>query len=219
MVKKRFRIYLGPSLSVSEAKKIFSEAEFCAPIRRGDLDKIKNPKNFVIGIVDGVFHQSLAVSVIEVRMFLEKGGIVFGASSMGALRAAELRHMGMRGIGQIYEDYVAGKLNSDEDVALALHPETGEALTIPTVQVKYAIGEAKLAKLISEKSARAALAASLKIYYPERALKMLAKSWEDKLNREEIAALINILSDPAHDPKRLDAIALMNLMREFYANA
>lgn len=136
---------------------------------------------------------------------------------MGALRAAELRHMGMRGVGRIYEDYVSGKLNSDEDVALALHPETGAALTVPTVQVKYAIREAKKKKLISDKSARAALAASLRIYYPERALKMLAKSWGDALKTEEREVLISIISNPNCDPKRLDAIELITLMRELYA--
>lgn len=213
--RSHIHVFLGPSLSLTEAKKILPDAEFHPPIRRGDLEKIKKPDRSLVGIVDGVFHQSLAVSIVEIRLFIENGGIIYGASSMGALRAAELKPLGMRGVGRIYEDFVSGKLSSDEDVALALHPDTGEALTIPTVQVKYVVREAKVAGLLSDKVARMALAASRKIFYPERTLRMLTKAWEEKIPKQEREVLLKLISDPAHDPKKTDAIALLDVMRKF----
>lgn len=210
--KKMVRIYLGPSLPVSEAKEIL-EADYQPPIKRGDLDKIKNPKNYIVGIIDGAFHQSLAVSVVEVRQFIEDGGSIFGASSMGALRAVELKPLGMKGVGRIYQDYLSEKLNSDEDVALVFSPETGEALTIPTVQVKYAVEQAKKAGDLTPEAARKALSESKKIYYAERTLAMLLKVIGLKLKPEEVASLKKILTNPEMDPKRQDAIALLKVVK------
>ena len=43
----------------------------------------------------------------------------FGASSMGALRAAELHTFGMRGVGEIFERYRDGVLEDDDEVAVS----------------------------------------------------------------------------------------------------
>lgn len=205
-------VYLGPSLPVADAKKILPDAKYLPPIRRGDLDNIKKPAGVTAVIIDGVFHHNLAVSVVEVRSFLGKGGIVYGASSMGALRAVELKPLGMIGIGRIYEDYLSGKLNSDEDVALSLCPESGRALTVPTVQVKYAVREARASGKISDATARAALAASKKIYYPERTLQMLLKTWAGKIPAKELGILRAILKNPEKDPKRRDAVKALSIV-------
>ena len=45
---------------------------------------------------------------------------VFGASSMGALRASELDTLGMTGIGYCYEQYATGTIDSDDEVAVML---------------------------------------------------------------------------------------------------
>ena len=43
---------------------------------------------------------------------------------MGALRASELDDFGMVGISQVYKDYRMGIIESDDDVAVVIHPET-----------------------------------------------------------------------------------------------
>ena len=53
-------------------------------------------------IVDGEFGQSLSVWHKEILHALHRGIRVVGASSMGALRAAELDRFGMEGVGEIY---------------------------------------------------------------------------------------------------------------------
>jgi hypothetical protein len=48
---------------------------------------------------------------------------VFGAAGIGALRAAELDAVGMRGIGKIFEGYRDGILRDDDEVAVLHGPE------------------------------------------------------------------------------------------------
>ena len=57
---------------------------------------------------------------------MEEGIQVLGASSMGALRAAELHGFGMIGYGTIFEWYRDGLIDGDDEVALWHEPEEGE---------------------------------------------------------------------------------------------
>ena len=54
---------------------------------------------------------------------MQAGIHVYGAASIGALRAAELDAFGMRGIGRIYEDFREGVLEDDDEVAVLHGPE------------------------------------------------------------------------------------------------
>ncbi len=90
-------VFLGPSLPRQEAEKLL-DADYRPPIRRGDMDAL--PPGSIAGIIDGVFDQDLSVSPTEIRAALLRGVRVFGAASMGALRAVEVP--GVRGIGKIY---------------------------------------------------------------------------------------------------------------------
>ena len=78
----------------------------------------------IIGIIDGVFHQSSAVGHKEILNAIKKGIKVYGASSMGALRASELDVLGMTGIGYVYNQYASGEVDSDDDVAVMLDSDT-----------------------------------------------------------------------------------------------
>src|SRR5947208_13323149 len=48
---------------------------------------------------------------------------VYGSASIGALRAAELHHFGMVGVGRIFEAYLDGALTDDDEVAVQHGPE------------------------------------------------------------------------------------------------
>src|SRR4030095_12095643 len=97
-------VFLGPSLESDEALGHLP-AHYLAPIRRGDLPAVIANGARSVGIVDGEFGQSLAVSVMEVCAALRQGVRIWGAASMGALRAAECRSMGMTGGGSIFPKY------------------------------------------------------------------------------------------------------------------
>jgi hypothetical protein len=80
----------------------------------------KQPKR--IAIIDGYFERMAAVWHKEIVFALERGIEVWGAASMGALRAAELRGVGMIGVGSIYTAFVRGELEADDEVAVAHLP-------------------------------------------------------------------------------------------------
>ena len=99
----KIKIYSGLSLDEKTVKRFFPDAETCGPIKRSDLIGDIKRQVHVVGIVDGEFLQSRAVSPTDIMDALRCGLKVYGSSSMGAIRAAELDSYGMIGCGKIYE--------------------------------------------------------------------------------------------------------------------
>lgn len=99
----KIKIYSGLSLSEADVRKRLPDAIYAPPIARGDLARDIALGVHVVGIIDGVFFQNLAIAPTEIMDALRSGMSVYGASSMGALRAAELWRYGMIGCGEIFE--------------------------------------------------------------------------------------------------------------------
>src|SRR3989442_5014496 len=113
-------IFLGPSLSVDDARTVLPHALYLPPERQADvLSAVGIHAPDAIGLIDGEFGQSLSVWHKEILYALDRGIAVYGASSMGALRAAETAAFGTRGVGRIFEMYASGELTDDDEVALA----------------------------------------------------------------------------------------------------
>jgi TfuA protein len=166
-------IYLGPTLSQTTAASIL-EAEYLPPICRGDLARLSDEVRFV-GIVDGEFYQRLAVSPKELLPLLRRGVRVFGASSMGALRAAETYKFGTIGIGKIFAMFRDGVLDGDDEVALLYDPETYQKLSEPLVNLRSALDMATESKIIDEVE-RVRLVLQMKsCYFPDRSHKALQR--------------------------------------------
>ena len=111
-------VFLGPSLSVDEARCALP-ARYLGPARCGDVLRARRLHPRAIAIVDGLFARTAAIWHKEILLALDDGISVFGASSMGALRAAELLPFGMVGVGRIFEAYRDGR--TDDSAALR-HP-------------------------------------------------------------------------------------------------
>ncbi len=105
------RDFLGPSLELETARGILGDAIYLPPLRQADLvSAIDRYRPSAVGIIDGYFLQDLSVWHKEILLALQRGIAVYGASSMGALRAAEMAPYGMRGIGRIYQAFSDGSL-------------------------------------------------------------------------------------------------------------
>ena len=89
---------------ISRQRRRSSTAEYRPPAKRGDILAAVADGADIIGLIDGVFHQDCAVAHREILAAVKKGIKVVGASSMGALRAAEMDTLGMTGVGKIYPD-------------------------------------------------------------------------------------------------------------------
>ncbi len=115
-------IFSGPTLAPGEIAN--RPGWICLPpAKRGDIHRAMQLKPRIIGIVDGFFQGELSIWHKEILWAMSQGVHVFGCSSMGALRAAELHQFGMRGVGRIFESYRNGELEDDDEVALIHGPQ------------------------------------------------------------------------------------------------
>ena len=105
----------------------------------------------VIGVIDGYFEVTPTVWHKEILWAMAQGIHVFGAASIGALRAAELDAFGMKGIGRIYEDFRDGVLEDDDEVAVLHGPaELGyPPLTEAMVNIRATLAAAAREGIIS----------------------------------------------------------------------
>lgn len=119
-------LFAGPSLSgtefvplrTGEDRVLPDYALTCrGPAKCGDITHAVDQGFRSIGLVDGRFEDVAAVWHKEILYALSKGVTVYGAASMGALRAAECHPFGMIGIGSIFERYAFGGLEDDAAVA------------------------------------------------------------------------------------------------------
>ncbi len=82
-------VFAGPSLPDREAAANSGSIDFRAPAALGAVRKAVLAGASVIGLVDGVFENVASVWHKGILYALSEGVQVFGAASMGALRAAE----------------------------------------------------------------------------------------------------------------------------------
>ena len=208
-------VFLGPSLDPNEAAKNL-RANYLPPIRRGDLPAAVANGARSIGIVDGEFGQSLAVSVMEVAAALRQGVRIWGAASMGALRAVECQSLGMIGIGWIFQKYSEGSLQADDEVALLFDPLTYRATTIPLVNVRWAVEIAVETKTIPKAAAGGVIELAGKLRFTERTHETLLQIACGSEFEPAMRTLIELMKADVHgtDRKRLDALLLLKTMQE-----
>lgn len=115
-------VFLGPSLPRREAQEIL-DSDIRGPVQQGDVLRALDAGASAIAIIDGVFRDAPTVRHREILWALSKGVPVYGASSMGALRAAELHTHGMIGVGLVYRWYRRFDLTPDDAVAVTHAPE------------------------------------------------------------------------------------------------
>lgn len=204
-------IYAGLSLSFSEAKEILNsddnnEVIYKRPIQRGDLSLAVKENPDIIGIIDGVFHQNSAVGHKEILNAIKKGIEVYGASSMGALRASELDTLGMTGIGYVYNQYASGEVDSDDDVAVMLDSETLEALSEPLINMKYVFTNAVAENIITEDEKDELLQIAKETFYPKRNYAQTLRS--SSLDNDKKDKLIDFIRT-SPDIKKEDAKKLL----------
>lgn len=114
-------VFAGPSIYGIEKSK-YANVDFRPPAATGDVLRASDEGARCIGLIDGVYGNTSSVWHKEILSSLERGISVYGAASMGALRAAECAAFGMIGLGSIFLDYVTGRRVSDADVAVLHAP-------------------------------------------------------------------------------------------------
>lgn len=207
---KKVIVYCGPSLSRDEIIGILGErAEIKPPIRRGDLNEqsITN----IIAIVDGVFGGILAISPREIKDYLERGGVVYGSSSMGALRAVELESFGMKGYGRIFESFKNGEAYSDADVALAFTKNEYKQISEPLIHFRFFSKSLIANDIVGEEVARLIESTAEGIYYPLLTFETVFSVLKDEIGKDDLNKIIHYYrkKPETFNIKKMDAIGLL----------
>jgi hypothetical protein len=210
-------VFVGPTLPAYEIQKV-TDYVCLPPAEQGDVYRAMARAPRAIGIIDGYFDGSPAVWHKEILFAMTRGVHVFGASSMGALRAAELSVFGMHGVGTIFEAYRDGTLEDDDEVALLHGPaEAGYvSLSVAMVDIRATLDRAIADAIVDPISAQAIAVRAKAMPYAQR-------TWEAVLDAAHEAgtqvgcALAAWLPTGKVSQKRLDAEAMITAMRDFLA--
>jgi hypothetical protein len=212
----RFVLFAGPSLPDAADLARDCPVEVLPPVAAGDLLRLSLSRGDVVGVVDGYFHQVGTVRHKEILALLGEGVRVLGASSMGALRAAELAAFGMEGVGRIYADYRDGRLEADDEVTL-LHstPEEGyQPLSEPMVCMRATLARAVEDGVCDRETAARLIGALAEWPYGRRSYDGLVAAGREAGVEEGTARELRRYCQ-AHrlDPKREDALELLETLR------
>ncbi|MBW4623880.1 MAG: hypothetical protein KME17_31515 [Cyanosarcina radialis HA8281-LM2] len=206
-------VFLGPTLPRNQASALLT-ADYYPPARKGDIYRLIPSGVKTIVLIDGVFHSTPSVWQREIMEALAEGIQVIGASSMGALRAAELHRFGAIGCGTIFEWYRDGMIDGDDEVVLH---HGGEEVSFypmsePLVNIRYTLLQAVRDRCLAPARAELLIAHAKELYYPQRSYRQLLQSpvLQDlsPLEKQQLEAYIRTRSV---NLKRRDAIAALQL--------
>lgn len=218
---KRIVVFLGPSLPIAEAKAILN-AVYLPPAKQSDLlSAVTTYKPDIIALIDGVFLNDPSVWHKEILYALEQGVAVYGASSMGALRAAETEAFGMVGVGEIYRMYATGELMDDDEVVMVHGLEdTGyRPLSEPMVNVRATFQRAKEEEIIDEKLYEQLVAIAKSIYFAERTFaSIFRKAATAGIAPNKLEKIGQFVKEKYFNLKRQDALLLLETLRDLPEN-
>lgn len=208
-------IFVGPTLSLVHAREHL-DAHYLPPVARGDVYRAARKKPWAIGIIDGYFSQAPAVWHKEILWAMAQGIHVFGAASMGALRAAELEPYGMRGVGRIFEAFRDGVYEDDDEVTVIHGPaESGYLLVSePIVNIRATLQRACEEQVIGADLEQRLVSVAKALHYPDRNYSKVLAGAQQSGDDGGLVRLRNWLPKHKVNQKRLDAIAMLDVMRE-----
>lgn len=207
-------VFAGPSVGAPD-QAAAQRIAFRPPAGCGDITRAVRERTSVIGLIDGVFETAPAVWHKEILYALEHGIAVLGASSIGALRAAELEQFGMIGIGEIFRAYRDGKLEDDDEVAVQHAPSELAylPLTEAMVNIRAVLTAALQERILAQRDFELFCRVAKGLFYKQRTWQRIfaevaTEGMADNIRRRfgEWRATTNI------DLKRRDALLLIKAM-------
>ncbi len=203
-------MFLGPTLDAEAARAAWPDIEVRPPAARGDLVRAVRDGATHVGVVDGFFAHVPAIWHKEFLWALSRGVRVYGAASMGALRAAELAAFGVVPVGDVARRVLEGEIDHDDEVAVAHRDEEGgwAPVSEALVNVRATLSLARAEGVIPPTTHDDVLARFAAAHYPLR-------TWALVEPHDDARRALRVWA-PAHrvDVKRSDALLLLDRMRD-----
>jgi len=211
-------VFAGPSMPPS-ARPSVAEIDWRPPIQQGDLYRAALERPAIIGVIDGYFELVPTVWHKEILWAMAEGIHVYGAASIGALRAAELADLGMKGVGRIYEEFRTGACIDDEEVALLHGPAEVDYVTLTEamVNVRATLDCAAELGILDDSAASGFRDIAKALFYKDRTYEeILRTAAARQLRPDALSRFVNWLPQGHVDQKRSDA---QEMLREIAAHA
>ncbi|MFV2104191.1 TfuA-like protein [Micromonospora sp. LOL_024] len=204
-------VFLGPSLPLPAARAILPGAGYHPPIRHGDLFRLDPVSGDRVLIVDGLFLGTAPIRHREILAVLDEGVQVWGSSSMGAMRAAELWPFGMRGVGRVFELFRDGVVTGDDEVAVVHAPAEDHhvCLSEPLVNLRVTLDASVAAGRLSRAEATALLELGRSLPFRLRGPRALAAMARPVLGTDVVDRYLAWARDRPLDVKADDARLLL----------
>lgn len=211
-------VFLGPSLTHEEARRIHPDAIVLPPAGMGDIiSAVRRYQPHAIALIDGTFMQSMAPFHKEIVDALSQGIWVLGASSMGALRAVECAPYGMIPVGQVAAQYAAG-LEDDDEVALVHLDAEGDFRPVSEamVNIRATLRAAEQAGILSPEEVEILARAQKRRHFPDRHRMAIAFDAGEllDLDSEREAALRRFVKEHYVNVKAEDAREAIAALRD-----
>ncbi|MGE0859483.1 MAG: TfuA-like protein [Gammaproteobacteria bacterium] len=204
-------VFLGPSLPRAEAAALL-DADYLPPAAAGDVYTASRRRPPAIVLIDGYFERVPAVWHKEVLHALASGIAVYGAASMGALRAAELHGFGMVGVGSIFARFRDGELEDDDEVAVR-HVDASfdyRPVSEAMVNLRDGLAAATQAGLLDAEEAARLVMIAKAMFYPTRSWPALVRAGVAAgLDATRLASLLAWAEAHRPNTKRDDARAVL----------
>lgn len=207
-------LFAGPTLAVGKTTPVPDDICVLRPAARGDIQSLVSrvaPSS--LALADGYFHQALSVGHAELRDAIGRGWRVWGLSSLGAIRAYEMRDFGMLGYGAVYEMFCNSEDFRDDEVAL-LHASDPpyRPISEPLVHLRAALQYLQMHGIVTPQLARDAEVWLMSIWYGDRTLPALVRFLTTASTSEQAAHVAECLAD--FDRFRVKGQDLARFVRE-----
>ncbi len=200
-------VFVGPT----RLNAVPDQVDLLAPAALGSVFRAVEAGYRRICLIDGYFGNVPSVWHKEILFALKCGASVYGSSSMGALRAAELHPYGMIGFGWIYRLFRRGVLQ-DEDEVCVLHavPELNfDALSEAMVNIRYSLRKMRACRHISRESEIRIVSRLKELHFSERNLPTIRNAFDDEFGAQG-AAKFELYERARVDIKSRDAELMLH---------
>ncbi len=211
-------VFAGPSIHGLDRKELRG-FQLKPPAKCGDLYRAARGGASAIGLIDGIFGSAPSVWHKEILFALSAGLRVYGAASMGALRAAECAPYGMIGLGAIFRSYLDGSRVADADVAVLHAPAelAFKPLTLALVDADASIERLRRLGRISPAEQDALQQSAAALHFSERTWDRVVEALRACPRRKR--SLTTAMKVRGQSLKSDDARALLQRMRRDAARA
>jgi ribosomal protein S12 methylthiotransferase accessory factor len=199
--KTPVHVFAGPSLfgtpyQDDEPDTLNGSLIWHPPARRGDIAALLNEHTEpgIIALADGTFHSYPSVAHVELRQAMERGWLVYGLCSMGAIRACEMRHLGMRPFGYVAQLFCDDAEMADDEVAL-VHATDAPYMPFsePMVHIRAYLQDMLSKGLLTSVQHVEAVTHIRERWYAERTLNLLRDTLTRLASPETLDALLESL--------------------------